>query len=169
MTDGVTTDRLLVRPPQETDRARFLELFQDEAFMAFAPAVLTPEQAGARFDHMADVCRTIPFGKQPVVERATGRVVGYTGVDHIEIDGRDRLEWGYRFVPEARGLGYATEAGAALLEHAGRTYTGELLAIIDPGNGPSKRVAGKLGFAFWTQTTIDGDRCDLYTLRVGQA
>lgn len=169
MTDGVTTDRLLVRPPQEADRARFIELFQDEDFMAFAPAVLTPEQAEARFDHMTDVCRTIPFGKQPVVERATGRVVGYTGVDHIELDGRAWLEWGYRFAPEARGRGYATEASAALLERAGRTYTGELLAIIDPGNGPSKRVAGKLGFVFWTRTTIDGDRCDLYTLRVGQA
>ncbi|WP_053206268.1 GNAT family N-acetyltransferase [Jiangella muralis] len=164
MTDAVTTARLLVRPPEEPDRARFVELFQDEEFMAFAPSVLTAEQAEARFDHMADVCRTIPFGKQPVVERATGRVVGYTGVDHIEIDGRDWLEWGYRFVPEARGHGYATEASAALLEHARRTYTGELLAIIDPENGPSKRVARKLGFAFWTQTTIDGDRCDLYTL-----
>lgn len=166
--DVVTTPRLLVRPPHEADRDRFVELFQDEDFMVYAPAVLTAEQAEARFAHMVDVCRTIPFGKQPVVERATGRVMGYTGVDRIDVDGRTWLEWGYRLVPECRGLGYATEASRALLDRAGRTYSGELLAIIDPQNVASKRVGRKLGFTFWKRATIDGDACDLYTLTVGR-
>lgn len=168
MTDAVMTPRLEVRPPREADRARFVELFQDADFMLFAPHVLTAEQAGARFDHMVDVCRTVPFGKQPVIERAGGQIVGYTGVDHIEIEGRHWLEWGYRLVPSARGRGYATEASRALLDHARTTYTGELLAIIDPDNVASKSVCGKLGFAFWRQATIDGDVCDLFTLRLGR-
>ncbi|WP_157987402.1 GNAT family N-acetyltransferase [Jiangella endophytica] len=167
MTDAVTTPRLQVRPPEEADRARFVELFRDDDFMLFHPHVLSEAEAEARFDHMIDVCRTIPFGKQPVVERASGLVVGYTGVDHIDIDGRSRLEWGYRFVPEARGLGYATEASRALLEKARRTYAGELLAIIDPRNVASQNVALKLGFAFWTRSRVDGDVCDLYTLTLG--
>ena len=67
--DVVTTARLLVRPPREADRDRFVELFCDEDFMVFYPRVLTEEEARDRFDHMVAVCAAVPFGKQPVVER----------------------------------------------------------------------------------------------------
>lgn len=163
---GVRTARLLVRPPREADRARFAALFRDEDFMVYAGA-LTGQAAMDRFDHMMTVCRTIPFGKQPVVELSSGLVVGYTGVDHIDVEGRAWLEWGYRLVPECRGLGYATEACRALLATAHRTYTGELLAIIAPENLASRNVCRKLGFAFWKQAPVEGDLRHLYTLRVG--
>ena len=157
------TARLLVRPPREVDRGRFVELFGDEDFMVYA-GVLTEEGAGDRFDHMVAVCENVPFGKQPVVELSSGLVVGYTGVDHIDVDGRTWLEWGYRLVPERRGLGYATEAGQALLAKARRTYAGELLAIIAPENLASQNVCRKLGFTFWKQAPVDGDLRNLYTL-----
>lgn len=160
------TARLLVRPPEEADRGRFVELFGDEDFMVFYPAVLTAGQASDRFDHMVAVCRTIPFGKRPVVELASGRIVGYTGVDRIDFGGRTWLEWGYRLVPECRGLGYATEASRALLDQARQTCTGELLAIIAPENLASQNVARKLGFTFWKQAMVDGDLRNLSTLLV---
>ena len=81
----------------------------------FYPGVLTEEEARDRFDHMVAVCQAVPFGKQPVTEVSSGVVVGYTGVDYIAFEGRTWLEWGYRLVPECRGLGYATEASQALL------------------------------------------------------
>jgi RimJ/RimL family protein N-acetyltransferase len=71
---------------------------------------LSADEANRRFDHMVAMCKTVAFAKQPVVERATGAVVGYTGVDWFDFDGAARLEWGYRLVPACRGLGYATEA-----------------------------------------------------------
>jgi RimJ/RimL family protein N-acetyltransferase len=160
----VRTARLLVRPPEEADRGRFVELFGDEDFMVFYPGVLTAGQASDRFDHMVAVCRTIPFGKQPVVELASGRIVGYTGVDRIGMEGRTWLEWGYRLVPECRGLGYATEASRALLDQARQTYAGELLAIIAPENLASQNVARNLGFTFWKQAMVDGDLRNLSTL-----
>jgi RimJ/RimL family protein N-acetyltransferase len=166
--DAVTTARLLVRPPREADRNRFVELFCDKDFMVFYPGVLTGEEARDRFDHMVAVCRTIPFGKQPVIELSSGRIVGYTGVDHIDVEGRAWLEWGYRLVPECRGLGYATEASQALLAKARRTYTGELLAIIALENLASQNVCRKLGFTFWKQAPVEGDTRNLYTLPVGR-
>lgn len=165
----VTTARLRVRFPREADRDRFVELFRDEDFMVFYPDVLTEEEANDRFDHMVAVCRTIPFGKQPVVELASGLVVGYTGVDYIDFEGRTWLEWGYRLVPERRGLGYATEASRALLAKAHQTYAGELLAIIAPENLASQNVCRKLGFTFWKQAPVDGDIRNLYTLRLGRS
>ena len=164
---AVTTARLLVRPPREADRERFVELFCSEDFMVFYPEVFTAEEATERFDHMMAVCQTVPFGKQPVVERASGVVVGYTGVDYIDIEGTTWLEWGYRLVPECRGLGYATEASHALLATAHQTYAGELLAIVGRDNLPSQRVCRKLGFTYWKQAHVDGDVRNLYTRTVG--
>lgn len=163
--DVVATARLLVRPPQETDRDRFVEFFRDEDFMRFYPGgALTEEQAEDRFDHMVAVCQAVPFGKQAVVERSSGLVVGYAGVDYIDVEGRTWLEWGYRLVPECRGLGYATEASQALLARAHQTHAGELLCIIAPENRASQNVCRKLGFAFWKQATVLGALCNLYTL-----
>ena len=165
---AVTTARLLVRVPEEADRDRFVELFCDEDFMVFYPGALTEAAARDRFDHMVAVCQTIPFGKQPVVELSTGLIVGYTGVDYIEFEGKTRLEWGYRLVPERRGLGYATEACRALLATAHESYAGELLAIIAPENLASERVCKKLGFTFWKEALVEGDIRNLYTLSIGE-
>jgi RimJ/RimL family protein N-acetyltransferase len=165
--DAVMTARLLVRPPREADRDRFVELFRDEDFMVFFSRVLTEEEANDRFDHMVSVCQAIPFGKQPIFELSSGLVVGYTGVDFIDFEGKTWLEWGYRLVPQCRGLGYATEATAALLAKAHQAYLGELLAIIAPENLASQNVIRKLGFAFWKQAPVLGEIRNLYALAAG--
>lgn len=79
----------------------------------------------------------------------------------------DRLEWGWRLVPEARGRGYATEAVRALLDVAHGTFTGEIIAMIDPANLPSQNIAGKVGFAFWKPGLDDGYPVKLYRIRIG--
>lgn len=167
--DVIKTTRLLVRPAQEADRDRFVELFRNEDFMVYSPGVLAEDAAGRRFDHMVTVCQAVPFGKQPVIQLSSGAVVGYTGVDYITFEDKTWLEWGYRLVPECRGLGYATEASQALLAKAHQTYAGELLAIIDPENLASQNVCRKLGFTFWKQVPIEGYFANLYTLSAEKA
>jgi len=57
------------------------------------------------------------------------------------------VELGYRFRRAAWGLGFATEAAAACLDHAFRTLgLAEVVAVVDPGNDGSLRVIEKLGF-----------------------
>lgn len=162
--DFVVTARLEVRPPVEGDRPRIVELFCDDDFMVFSSGSLTEVEANQRFDRMLALCEVVPFGKQPVVERASGNIVGYTGVDRFTFEGADWLEWGYRLVSESRCLGYATEASLALLRRARRAFVGEILAIIDPSNGPSQKVCRKLGFVFWKQAMVEGDARNLYRL-----
>lgn len=162
----IITSRLVVRPPAEEDRSRFLGLWRDADFMVFSDGVLDEEQAQLRFDHMLRVAAEIPFAKQPIVEAATGVIIGYTGVDWFDLDGERRLEFGYRLVPEARGQGYATEASSALLaRHAGAT-TG-VYAIIHPDNYRSQHVISKLGFEFLRLADIYGEARQLYLLRAG--
>src|SRR5438270_13808970 len=98
--------------------------------MVFSDGVCTMESANARFDEMLSNAAELPYAKQPVIERATGSIVGYSGVAWFDFEGRRRLEFGYRLVPEARGRGYATEAGRAVLAQAGESFRGELLAMM---------------------------------------
>lgn len=162
------TTRLEVRLPNEGDRDRFVQLFMDEEFMIFSAGVLDRAGANARFDRMLVNAEELSFAKQPVIDRSTGQIIGYSGVDHFAFEGEARLEYGYRFVPHARGHGYATEASQALLVLAAKTFSGEILAVIDPTNHPSQVVARKLGFAFWKQGLIDGGYLvDLYRLTLG--
>jgi RimJ/RimL family protein N-acetyltransferase len=158
----VLTDRLELRRPLETDRARFVELFGDHDFMVFSDGVCTPESANVRFDEMLRNAADLSYAKQPLTESLTGKIVGYAGVAWFDFEGERRLEFGYRLVPEARGRGYATEAGRAVLALAAESFRGELLAMIDPMNRPSSNVARKLGFTFWKQAKVDDYRVDLY-------
>lgn len=160
------TSRLEVRLPREADRARFVKLFSDDDFMVFSDGALPAESATRRFDEMLRRSDELPFAKQPVVERSSGTVVGYAGVDWFAFEGARRLELGYRLVPSARGKGYATEAGGALLALAAETYRGELYAIIHPSNGASINTAGKLGFTFWKQASVDGQVRNLWGLHL---
>jgi RimJ/RimL family protein N-acetyltransferase len=156
------TERLEVRPPREEDRDRFVELFRDPEFMVFSDGVHDLDSAHARFDRMLRTASEVPFAKQPVIDLATNRIVGYSGVAWFEFEGARLLEFGYRLVPEARGRGYATEAGNAILALAAETFRGELLAMVDPTNDASIGVITKLGFAFWKQAQVDGYVDNLY-------
>ena len=148
----------------ESDRSRFVDLFTDPDFMVFA-GVQTVEAAEARVDHLIALNREIPFAKQPIVVRDTGLVVGYAGVDRFELHGEEELELGYRLVPEARGLGYATEASAALLDVARTSFAGTIFAIIHEGNAASTRTIDKLGFRFWKRDVVYGELRNLYRWR----
>jgi RimJ/RimL family protein N-acetyltransferase len=77
-----------------------------------------------------------------------------------------RLEFGWRLIPSARGRGYATEAGRSLLALASESFCGEILAMIDPRNDPSKNVARKLGFTFWKEAVVDGFLDEIHCIEV---
>ena len=151
----VLTERLEVRLPIEADRFRFIELFQDRVFMEFSAGVHDLASANARFDVMLQTAERVSFAKQPIIERSSGLIVGYTGAAWCEFEGAPRLEFGYRLVSSAREQGYATEAGLAVLAVAADSFRGELLAMIDPQNVASKGVIGKLRFEHWKIGQID--------------
>jgi len=142
---AIETDRLIVRHPVEDDRARFVELFTNEAFTVYS-GVHDVASANSRFDHMLHMVSVVPYAKQPLVKRVSGTIIGYTGVDVVNFDGVDRLEWGWRLADEARGQGLATEAVSALLKFADESDNGEMLCLIDPDNRTSQRLAKKVGF-----------------------
>ncbi len=164
----IETGRLLIRPPEEVDRARLVELFTDEAFTVFSDGVHSVASANDRFDQMVALAAQVPYAKQPIVEKASGVLIGYTGVGTVEFEGTNRLEWGWRLAASARGTGYATEATAALLAAADVHHSGEMLCLIHADNKPSRGVADKVGFRWWRRITWpDGEPVDLLLRSIG--
>lgn len=85
------------------------------------------------------------------VERtADGEVIGLCGIQPLDAGALDGcFELGWWIWRDHWGRGYASEASQAVLEHA-RNELGldRLLAVIDPPNAASIRVAEKLGMRF---------------------
>jgi ribosomal-protein-alanine N-acetyltransferase len=95
------------------------------------------------------------YGRFACVWKATGAVIGFSGVKYVpEFDDN---ELGYRFLPEYWGRGLATEAGQASIDFA-RSSVGlsRLIALVHPDNTASARVVTKLGFAVEKQVRYSG-------------
>ena len=151
------TSRLELRLPSAADRARFVELFRDDGFMVFSGGPLNLDAANQRFDNMLERAAEIPFAKQPIIERSSRTIIGYIGVDWLEVERQRRLELGYRLVPASRRKGYATEAGHALVELAAQTFRGEFVVVIHPTNIASIKTSESLGFRFWKHAPVEGE------------
>lgn len=90
-----------------------------------------------------------------VVEPASDRDIGQIGL--VTREGLPAPDLGYAFLPGARGQGYATEAGRAVLDHARQVLRlPRVLALVSPGNTASLAVLDRLGFTFETMTQLPG-------------
>jgi RimJ/RimL family protein N-acetyltransferase len=86
------------------------------------------------------------YGRFACVWKATGEVIGFSGIKYVQEIGGNEL--GYRFFPEFWGLGLATEAGRASIDFARDDLRlGRLVALVHPDNVASARVVTKLGFS----------------------
>jgi RimJ/RimL family protein N-acetyltransferase len=86
------------------------------------------------------------FGLWLLTLRATSEFVGDCGLTPQQVDGVTEIEVGYHVGTAWQGRGLAAEAAAACRDHARDVLSLERrIAIIDPHNRPSQRVAEKLG------------------------
>jgi RimJ/RimL family protein N-acetyltransferase len=98
-----------------------------------------------------------------VVEDAAGRFLGRTGLKYWPEFGETELGWVLR--PEARGRGYATEAGQALLDWGFEGFDFPYVtAMIRPGNAASVAVAERLGMAPRREDELQGDAVVVYSI-----
>jgi RimJ/RimL family protein N-acetyltransferase len=87
-----------------------------------------------------------PFFAYVIVRREDGLAVGDAGFHGPPSDDGE-VEIGYALVPAARGSGLASEAISLLVGWArGQPGVDRVIARVDPGNEPSRRVLERLGF-----------------------
>jgi len=94
-----------------------------------------------------------------VEERDTGRLVGDVGLSPAEAE-PGVIKVGYTMAPAFQGLGYATEAVAALIDYAFDKLGADVVrAYASAENTPSIRVAEKVGMTLMERFEgRDGDQ-----------
>ncbi|HEY3531340.1 MAG TPA: GNAT family N-acetyltransferase [Nocardioides sp.] len=98
-----------------------------------------------------------------IVETREGDFVGDCGLTWQPIGEERALEVGYHTMRAHQGRGYASEAAKSCLELAtGPIGASHVVAIINPLNVPSPRVAEKLGMAVEHQTRVHGQEVVVY-------
>jgi RimJ/RimL family protein N-acetyltransferase len=153
----IRTQRLLLRPwrPEDAaDVAAAMDIYHRDDVTRWLGSSerswATEDSARDRLVRWVEVSSQHPgLGLWAVVPDGVGSPVGTVLLVQLsDADGEltDDVEVGWHFHPEHWGNGYATEAAAALLEHAfGTLGLTEVNAIAYPGNEPSFAVMRRLG------------------------
>ncbi|MCC6163784.1 MAG: GNAT family N-acetyltransferase [Acidobacteria bacterium] len=123
-------------------------MLADPVVMRYFPRVMTRTEASQWLWRTMDRYREHGTGLLAVLrdEGASSAFLGDCGLQIRTFGGATHLELGYHFRREAWGQGYATEAAGACIRLAWRhTDALRIVALIRPENGPSQRVARRVG------------------------
>ena len=159
MTIITETPRLLLRHFDVADADALQHVFGDPAVMHFGPGVQTPQWVDEWLRTWIDRRYAAwGFGMLAVVEKSSDAVIGYCGL--TQFNNRcapDDVELGYRLARAQWGRGYATEAATAARDHAFAALAlPRIIAMIDPRNTASLRVAEKLGMRYEHDILLEG-------------
>lgn len=159
----LVTPRLTLRhwTASAADRAAFHRLASDDAVMRYFPYRLTRPEADARLDAMRESVVRNGFGWCAADLADSGKTIGIVGVALTSLPEMfpGAVEIGWRFVPEAWGQGLATEAAAALRDHAfADLRLAEILAFAVTTNAPSLRVMRRIGMVHAPERDFDHPR-----------
>jgi RimJ/RimL family protein N-acetyltransferase len=140
------TPRLAFREMTPDDLDDMAALLGDPEVMGHYPYPKSRDEALAWITWNQRLYREHGVGLWLLTLREGGEFVGDCGLTPQQVDGVTELEVGYHVRAALQGRGLATEAAAACRDYA-RDVLGvdRLIAIIDPRNRPSQRVAEKLG------------------------
>lgn len=141
------TDRLLLRHFTVFDYDALLPIFSDAEVMRFGDGPRPAQWVRGWLGNCLDSYERRGYGPWAVVDKTSGGLIGYCGLFYFpDVNGRPEIEIGYRLARAHWGRGSATEAVSAARDYAfdalGLT---RLIALIDPANVASIRVAEKAG------------------------
>lgn len=152
------TTRLVLRHFHIFDDQAMDAVFGDALVMRFGDGVQTKAWVRDWLRRCLENYQKWGFGPWAVVEKRSRDVIGYCGLFYFaDVGGQPEVEIGYRLARAHWGRGYATEAVAAVRDYGFTTLClPRLIAMIDPGNVASIRVAEKVGMRYEKDVMFDG-------------
>jgi RimJ/RimL family protein N-acetyltransferase len=172
MTPILHTERLTIRAHALSDFDAYCAMWSDPEVVRFITGTpFSREASWSRFLRHAGHWHHLGFGFLAIEERATGQFVGEAGFHDMQRELSPSLagtlEAGWVLMPSVHGRGYGSEAMQALVGWAEETFPGRrMTAIIDPANRASIRVAGRLGFTEFTNSSYHGNPVTLFERQV---
>lgn len=152
----IETERLVIRPWTDADRAPFAAMSADPAVMATLGPLMTREQSDALIDRLIDRQARDGHCFWAVERKADAAFLGWNGLIIGSRPIAGELEIGWRLARAAWGAGYATEAARAVLDwgFANRPVP-RIVAITAAINTRSQAVMRRLGMV--RQLDLDFD------------
>lgn len=148
----------MVRQFHAPDAAAMEGVFCDEEVMAFGIGAQTRQWVRDWLSGCLVDYQKLGFGLWAVVEKRRRETIGYCGLAYFaDVCGQPEIEIGYRLTRPSWGNGYATEAVLNVRDYAFDTLCiKRLIALIDPGNVRSVRVAEKAGLRYENEVMFEG-------------
>jgi len=128
----IETPRLLIRALASGDVPALIALWADPEVTRHMGGPRDVARLQEVYDEELRLMDPPRYTLWPVVERATVRVIGESGLLEKDVDGRREIELVYVFATDVWGRGYATEAASAVRDAAIRAGITRLIALIDP-------------------------------------
>lgn len=151
------TDRLLLRPVEYPDIDQLVAMWTDPAIACAAGGPHERETVRERLDEEVEAPTPGAYGRWPLIEKASGIVVGDCGLLETQVDGCIEVELSCMIARHAQGRGYAAEIGTALLRFASEILGADrVIALVDPGCASAGTLVADLGMQF-EQTAIGPD------------
>ena len=146
MTAVRTTERLRLRPLDDTDLPHLYAMFQDPLVMRYYPGLKNMDETRRWLEWVQEQYVQVGYGLWAVELLHGGEWVGQIGLIPQLVEGVRETEIGYLLRSEHWHRGYATEAAIACREHGFETLgLSRLISLIRPENEPSIRVAQRVG------------------------
>ena len=162
------TRRLILRPTTADDLEFVAAMNTDPVVSRFLGGVKTPDQSRQKIEEAIEHQRQHGFSRWSVIRKNTGEVIGHCGPMVKQVGGAAEVELGYAFTRPHWGHGYATEAAQAVVAHCFDVLgQGRVVAIIDPENSRSVRVAVKIGMTYERVIEWEGKPAILYVAHSG--
>lgn len=158
----IETERLILRPHGLDDFEQSFALTSDpEVLRYLGVPPPTREEAWHRLLRYAGHWQLLGFGLFVVIDKASGALIGETGLADFHRGLGDRFdpypEAAWMFAMSAHGRGFATEAAAAVHHwHDAKCGNARTVCIINPDNHASLRTAAKLGYHAFDEAIYRG-------------
>jgi RimJ/RimL family protein N-acetyltransferase len=145
----IETDRLIIRPWRDEDRAVYLATCNTEVVTANLGGPASIEDIDAGLGRIRKSQDDNGFCFWALERKADGAFLGYCGLKVTNLPGTpvaDDVEIGWRLREDAWGQGYATEAAAAVLAWAWSNLpVDRIVSFTIPTNRASQRVMERIG------------------------
>lgn len=148
MPESLRTERLVLRPWRDEDRAPFAALNADPQVMEHMPARLSRAESDALVDRIRAHFAEHGYGLWAVQVPGAADFIGFVGLSRPSFEAHFTpcVEVGWRLAREHWGRGYASEAArAAVAFGLGELGLEEILSWTVPANLRSRRVMETIG------------------------
>lgn len=145
----IETERLIIRPWRDEDRADYLATCNTEAVTANLGGPASIEDVDAGLERIRKSQEDNGFCFWALERKADGAFLGYCGLKVTNLPGTpvaDDVEIGWRLPEDAWGQGYAQEAAKAVLNWAWTNLdVGRIVSFTIPTNRASQRAMERIG------------------------